>query len=388
MKVNFSPVGFKGNSGSNVESAKGNACQCKTLSQYQNDKELPMADIVCKFNNSLRDWIKVYDETNDSVCVMPPYTDEFERFVITSDGSAYSSYRDKYIVKENKDLAKYVQQMKAVNRDNINSPIELFNSRLQNNNWIKSYLPAADIVQVKEQNCVDGTEYSIYSNGQVIQTSGWSQPRVILEEHEELGKYHSAMKNAVLKSGVNVSFGNNEEAKDANSNLIEAFKQKPVYETTAETTTEKPAEKTVEKPVETVVAPALEDAQTGNAEPNKTKQKTTFKEKVANVWKFFASLGQMATAVFKGIGYGAVTAGGMLAGSWLFNTLPNAFTKEGPKFAQIIKHPIKHIGKSGKIFAGIGAACVFAYHLIVGKLAANQKTAVIDHKMKVGHRDV
>lgn len=119
-----------------------------------------------------------------------------------------------------------------------------------------------------------------------------------------------------------------------------------------------------------------------------TKKKTTLKDKIANVWKFFASFGQMAMSTAKGIGYGAATAVTMLAGSWVFNTLPKAFAKEGPKFAQIVKHPLKHIGTSGKVLAGVGAAAVLAYHLIVGKMAANQKTAVIDHKMYTGHRDV
>ena len=52
-----------------------------------------------------------------------------------------------------------------------------------------------------------------------------------------------------------------------------------------------------------------------------------------------------------------------------------------------IKHPLKAVGKSGKIMAGIGAGAVLAYQLITGKLEANQKTAVIDHKMYTGHRD-
>jgi hypothetical protein len=45
------------------------------------------------------------------------------------------------------------------------------------------------------------------------------------------------------------------------------------------------------------------------------------------------------------------------------------------------------MGKGGKIIAGIGSALVLGYHLVVGKLEANQRTAVIDHKMKTGHRD-
>jgi hypothetical protein len=61
--------------------------------------------------------------------------------------------------------------------------------------------------------------------------------------------------------------------------------------------------------------------------------------------------------------------------------------KEGPKFVEVVKHPLKHMGKTGKIVAGVGSALVLGYHLVVGKLDANQRTAVIDHKMQTGHRD-
>ena len=37
--------------------------------------------------------------------------------------------------------------------------------------------------------------------------------------------------------------------------------------------------------------------------------------------------------------------------------------------------------------AGTASAIVLGYHLVKGKLEANQKTAVIDHKLKTGHRD-
>ena len=116
------------------------------------------------------------------------------------------------------------------------------------------------------------------------------------------------------------------------------------------------------------------------------KKKTSFKEGIADVWKFFSVSGNMISASFKGLISGTLTAGGLLATAWLFRALPKAFDKNGPTMAEIIKKPLKHVGLSGKIIAGIGGAGVLAYHLIAGKLKANQDTADIDHKLKVGHR--
>lgn len=112
-----------------------------------------------------------------------------------------------------------------------------------------------------------------------------------------------------------------------------------------------------------------------------------FKEKSASFWKFFASANQLANAYVKGLFYASATGAGLLGASWVFNTLPKAFKKEGPKFAEILKHPLKNIPKSGKVIAGLGAIAVMGYHAVQGKLRANQRTAEIDHKMKIGHRE-
>lgn len=122
-----------------------------------------------------------------------------------------------------------------------------------------------------------------------------------------------------------------------------------------------------------------------NQQPQK--QPKTLKDRTANFWKFFATANQMVKSSLKGILYGALTGLGVLSGSWLFNSLPKAFSKEGPTLKNTLRHPLKHIPKSGKIMAGIGTGAVLAYQIVKGKLTANQKTAVIDHKMKTGHRD-
>ena len=124
-----------------------------------------------------------------------------------------------------------------------------------------------------------------------------------------------------------------------------------------------------------------------NDENKKTKPKTTFREKTANFWKFLAATNKMIQATFKGLLYGAATTAAFLGGSWLFKTLPKAFAKEGPKFTEILHHPIKNIAKSGKVMAGIAGTSVFTYQIIAGKLRANQRTADIDHQLKTGHRN-
>lgn len=123
--------------------------------------------------------------------------------------------------------------------------------------------------------------------------------------------------------------------------------------------------------------------ETNNEQPKKSKG---LKEGIAGIWKFFASADQMVNATIKGVVYGIATGLALLGGSWLFKSLPNAFAKEGPGLWNTIRHPLKNIGKSGKIIAGIGSALVLGYHIVKGKLDTNQRTAVIDHKMKTGHR--
>lgn len=117
------------------------------------------------------------------------------------------------------------------------------------------------------------------------------------------------------------------------------------------------------------------------------KPKKGMSERIADVWKFLTVTNQMTASFFKGLGYGAATGVGFLGGAWLFRALPKAFTKGGPSLWQVIRHPLEHTGKPGKVIAGIAGLSVLAYQMIIGKMEANQKTAVIDHKLKVGHRD-
>lgn len=126
---------------------------------------------------------------------------------------------------------------------------------------------------------------------------------------------------------------------------------------------------------------------TGNKNMEPEKKPTTFREKIANVWKFFSVTDKMVGSTIKGIIYGGLTGLGLAGGAWIFRALPKAFAKEGPKLVELLKHPLKHIGTAGKVIASVGSVGVLAYNVIIGKLEANQRTAVIDHKMKTGHRD-
>lgn len=122
--------------------------------------------------------------------------------------------------------------------------------------------------------------------------------------------------------------------------------------------------------------------------PNVSSPKRSWREGTAGIWKFFASTNQLAQGYVKGLFFGVATGMSLLAGSWFFDSLPKAFTKGGPKLSETILHPIKYIGTAGKVIAGLGTVFVMAYHAVKGHLNANQRTADIDHKMKVGHREI
>lgn len=209
--------------------------------------------------------------------------------------------------------------------------------------WSKKYYPKEDVVIVASKIATDMGTYTIQNDGTVISDVNYAQrqPIVVIEKNKNMADYVKNMKehSEILdKFSKDVSFKGNEDP--------------------------------------------VEESKVSDVKPSKT-----MKDRAANVWKFFAATNQMGKSSLKGIFYGALTGVGFLGGSWLFASLPKAFAKEGPKLKDIVRHPLKHIGKSGKIMAGIAAGAVLGYQLVVGKMTANQKTAVIDHKMKTGHRD-
>ena len=121
------------------------------------------------------------------------------------------------------------------------------------------------------------------------------------------------------------------------------------------------------------------------AQQPKPKKASFVRRAISGVAKFFAAAGQMIKATAKALFYGAATAAGTLAGAWLVGTLPKAI-KNG-NVAEVLRHPVKNIGKAGKIVAGVLTAGVMGLHLLKGWLKSNEKTANIDHRWKTGHRE-
>ena len=54
-------------------------------------------------------------------------------------------------------------------------------------------------------------------------------------------------------------------------------------------------------------------------------------------------------------------------------------------FTDIFRHPMKTAGKAGKITAFVVGAGILAANLLLGKLEANEKSAVVEHKVDVPH---
>ena len=122
-----------------------------------------------------------------------------------------------------------------------------------------------------------------------------------------------------------------------------------------------------------------------NQKPPKVRK--TFSERFAGVWKFFASADQLVKSYVKGILYGLASGAFMASLFWMFGALPSAFKKSGPTLKSVLQHPLKSISTKGKILTGLVTLGVAAGNIISGHWQKNQRTAVIDHKMNVGHRD-
>lgn len=112
------------------------------------------------------------------------------------------------------------------------------------------------------------------------------------------------------------------------------------------------------------------------------------RETVGDISKFAVKTGEMTKASFKAVMYGLTAEVAMLTANWLFKSLPRAAKgKTEMSFWQTIKHPIKSISKAGKWASAGVALCVAGYHIARGVLKSNQRTANVDHQLKIGHRD-
>ena len=117
------------------------------------------------------------------------------------------------------------------------------------------------------------------------------------------------------------------------------------------------------------------DEVTLSEKPKKKGFFTRLKNGYANLCKFGASTIELTKGIFKGVTYGAATAGGaIIADLMLSNNLKNLFNK-----------PLSHTSATGKCIAVAGAALVFLVQTVKGKLNANERSAKVDHRWKTGH---
>ena len=150
---------------------------------------------------------------------------------------------------------------------------------------------------------------------------------------------------------------------------------------------------------------------------NSKQSDNIFKTGISNIWKGFTVFNTMMDATAKGIFYGVL--GSLVSGTVAFWSkfpsqfkaikleksakierisnlatelgknvkLPNKIKVANDAFRQVMKHPFKTMGIKGLVISGLIGAAIFAGNVILGKLNSNQKTAVIDHKLNIGHRD-
>lgn len=115
---------------------------------------------------------------------------------------------------------------------------------------------------------------------------------------------------------------------------------------------------------------------------NKPQKKQKFKRGIASIAKFFTATEEITKGTAKGAVYGSMTGIGVMAAGWLLGALPNGF-KHGNSLKEVFKHPIKSISKSTKLTAGLAALGVAGYHIVKGKLQANQRNAFVDQKLRL-----
>lgn len=124
---------------------------------------------------------------------------------------------------------------------------------------------------------------------------------------------------------------------------------------------------------------SAQEPQTNATNLNQQK-KSTLKNKIASIAKFFTATEEITKGTAKGAIYGTLTGGLIMAGGWLFGALPRGFQK-GNSLIKIFKHPYQAISSKTKITAGITAIGIAVYHIIRGNMQANLHKAFIDKKL-------
>lgn len=114
----------------------------------------------------------------------------------------------------------------------------------------------------------------------------------------------------------------------------------------------------------------------------KNKEPGKFRKGLASIAKFFTATEEITKGTAKGAVYGTMTGFGCLAAGWLFGALPKGL-KKGGSLKETFKHPIKSMGTTAKVISGLAAASVAVYHIVKGKLQANQRNAFVDQKLNL-----
>lgn len=164
---------------------------------------------------------------------------------------------------------------------------------------------------------------------------------------------------------------------------------------TSETTVQKPEPQPADK-TSKVQQPAIEQTKQDSFEKQENPQsvqetqtnstdreqqkKSTLKNKIASIAKFFTATEEITKGTAKGAIYGTLTGGLIMAGGWLFGALPKGFQK-GNSLIKVFKHPYQAISSRTKITAGIAAIGIAVYHIIRGNMQANLHKAFIDKKL-------
>lgn len=114
----------------------------------------------------------------------------------------------------------------------------------------------------------------------------------------------------------------------------------------------------------------------------KTKGPGKLKRGIASIAKFFTATEEITKGTAKGAVYGTMTGFGCLAAGWLFGALPKGL-KKGGSLKEVFKSPLKSMGTTAKVISALATIGVATYHIIRGKLKANQRNAFVDQKLNM-----
>ena len=299
-------------------------------------------------------------------------------------------------------------------------------SILKGKYWEKTYNPSTNTVHAKIPNSHDGNEYTVYPDGKVVVTDGWGKNEVEREANKELADYVDQRKTQYedsiredLKNEPEIEPKSNDYTNKTYTQAELKEKAEIFYERLNSRKWRKEylpdndiimvRNKRMKDGLEymikndgSVLETGLRDKAVVIIEPSRQSAKTFAKYKrkldpdaqtslwmkskeiVADIWKFFTVSATMAVATAKGLWQGALTGAAVLAGATIIKGAVKVI-KNQKTLSEIITHPLQTSGKTGKLLAILAGGAVLAGNIVAGRLKANQKSAVIEHKVDVPH---